>query len=162
MDKALLWLHVSGNVVWIGSILAVGLVLAGRRGEPKLRGEVASDIYRRLAAPAFIVSFLCGAIRLGSDMPYYLKQHHWMHAKLPLALAVIALHHVIGARARKMAAGTVQEAGPSGTLTLALALCGRSARPSSRSSAAPGLIAREAHDSVGPAIVEGLGPLPLG
>jgi putative membrane protein len=122
MDLALLWLHVSGNVVWIGAILAVALVLVGGKADPKTRGEIASDIYRRLAVPAFIVSFLCGAIRLGSDLTYYLKLHHWMHAKLPLALAVIALHHVIGARARKMANGAVQDAGPAGTLGLVLAV----------------------------------------
>lgn len=122
MDLALVWLHVSGNVVWIGSILAVGLLLARGKGEPKLRGEMAYDIYRQLAVPAFVVSFLCGAIRLGLDVSYYLKQHHWMHAKLPLALAVIGLHHVIGGRARKMAGGAVQEAGPAGTLTAVLAI----------------------------------------
>src|SRR5580700_2714369 len=107
-DLALVWLHVSGNLVWIGSILAVGVVLTGQ-GEPKARGEIALGIYRRLAVPAFVVSFLCGAIRLGMDLPYYLKEHHWMHAKLPLALGVIGLHHVIGGRARKMSQGTVQE-----------------------------------------------------
>lgn len=122
MDLALIWLHVSGNVVWIGSILAVGLVLAGAKSDPKVRGEVASDIYRRLAVPSFIVAFVAGAARLGSDMTYYLKLHHWMHAKLPLALAVIGLHHVIGARAKKMANGSVQDAGPAGTLTLVLGL----------------------------------------
>jgi protoporphyrinogen IX oxidase len=122
MDLALVWLHVSGNVVWIGSILAVGLVLVSGRGEPKTRGTIASDIYRRLAVPAFVVSFLCGAIRLSLNLSYYLLQHHWMHPKLTLALVVIALHHVIGARARKMAAGTVQDAGPAGILTGLLAL----------------------------------------
>src|SRR5262249_31690033 len=117
---ALVWLHVSGNLVWIGAILAVGVVLTGQ-GEPKARGEIALGIYRRLAVPAFVVSFLCGAIRLGIDPPYYLKQH-WMHAKLPLALGVIALHHIIGARARKLSQGTVQEAGPAGMLAGALAV----------------------------------------
>src|SRR5262245_12341591 len=122
MDLALIWLHVSGNIVWIGSILAVAVVLAGGKGEIRARGEIAYDIYRRLAVPSFIVSFLCGAFRLGLDLSYYLKLHHWMHAKLPLALAVIALHHVIGARARKMANGTVQDAGPAGILGAVLAV----------------------------------------
>ena len=45
-----------------------------------------------------------------------------MHAKLPLALGVIGLHHVIGARARKTAAGALQDAGPVGTLTAVLAV----------------------------------------
>ena len=123
MDLALIWLHVSGNLVWIGSILAVGLALAGGGAdELKARGRIASDIYRRLAVPAFLVSFVCGAIRLGKNAKLYLHDTHWMHGKLLLALIVIALHHVIGARARKAAVGAVQDAGPTGILTLVLAL----------------------------------------
>lgn len=121
MDLALIWLHVTGNIVWIGAILAVGLTLLAK-AEPKVRGEIAYDIYRRLAVPAFVVSFVCGAVRLGMDPGYYLKEHHWMHAKLPLALVVIALHHVIGARARKTVQGTVQDAGSTGRLTAVLAV----------------------------------------
>jgi protoporphyrinogen IX oxidase len=120
MVTALVWLHVVGNIVWIGSILAVGVILAGGRAEPKVRGEIALDVYKRLAVPAFILSFVCGAARLGLDMSYYLKQNHWMHGKLLLALGVIALHHVIGGRARKMAGGTVSDPGPVGTLTAVL------------------------------------------
>jgi putative membrane protein len=122
MQTALIWLHVVGNIVWIGSILAVGLVLVGKNGEPRVRGAIAVDLYRRLAVPAFVVSFLCGASRLGLDAKFYLKDHHWMHPKLLVALGVIALHHIIGARARKTAAGAVQEAGPAGTLTAVLAV----------------------------------------
>ena len=122
MDNALVWLHVSANLVWIGSILAVGVVMVSSAVEPKVRGKLASDIYRRLAVPAFVVSFLAGMARLLQAPAYYLRLHHWMHAKLPLALGVIALHHVIGARARKMALGSVQERGPAGILTVALAV----------------------------------------
>jgi putative membrane protein len=122
MDLVLVWLHVSGNIIWVGSILAVGVVIVSDVVEPKVRGKLASDIYRRLAVPAFVVSFVCGMVRLLLDPGYYLQQHHWMHAKLPLALGVIALHHVIGARARKMAVGSVQERGPAGILTVALAV----------------------------------------
>jgi len=121
MDLALIWLHVSGNVVWIGAILAVGVALLGK-ADPKARGQIAYDIYRRLAVPAFVISFVCGAARLGMDMRYYLKDHHWMHAKLPLALTVIGLHHVLGARARKTAQGSVQEPGNAGILTAVLAV----------------------------------------
>jgi protoporphyrinogen IX oxidase len=122
MDLVLIWLHVSGNIVWIGSILAVGAVLVSASAEAKVRGKLASDIYRRLAVPAFVVSFVAGMARLFSDPVYYLRLHHWMHAKLPLALAVIGLHHVIGARARKMSVGAVQEPGPAGILSVALAV----------------------------------------
>jgi putative membrane protein len=105
MERALVWLHVSGDVVWIGAILAVGAILSLSAGEPKVRGALASAVYTRLAVPAFLVAFVCGLVRLGLDTSYYLKQHHWMHPKLLFAFVVIGLHHVLGARARKLAAG---------------------------------------------------------
>ncbi len=126
MDLALKWLHVSGNLVWIGAILAVGVAIlasVAKGGEAQKAGAaVAVTIYQRLAVPAFVVSFVCGAIRLFMEPAYYLQQHHWMHAKLPLALVVIALHHVIGARAKKLSQGTVQGAGPTAILTIVLAV----------------------------------------
>ena len=122
MDLLLVWLHVVGNIVWIGAILAVGVTVTSSAGDAKTRGELALGVYKRLAVPAFVLSFVCGAWRLLSDPGFYLKQHHWMHAKLPLALAVIALHHVIGGRAKKLARGTVQDGGPVAILTAVLAL----------------------------------------
>lgn len=123
MDSALVWLHVSGNLVWIGAILAVAVVISLPSPDPKARGEVGLAIYRRLAVPAFVVSFACGAIRLGLDARHYLVESHWMHPKLTLALVVIGLHHVIGARARRLSAGTVQDAGPAGVLAAVLGVC---------------------------------------
>ncbi len=122
MDLLLVWLHVVGNIVWIGAILAVGVAISAPTGDPKTRGEIALRVYMRLAVPAFVLSFVCGAVRLGLNPSYYLKEHHWMHGKLPLALGVIALHHVIGGRAKKLARGTVQDGGPAAILTLVLAL----------------------------------------
>lgn len=116
-----MWLHVSGNLVWIGAILAVAVVILGT-GAPKEKGAIALGIYRRLAVPAFVVSFVFGASRLFLDPELYFKTTHWMHAKLPLALAVIGIHHVIGARARKLAQGTVQDAGPTAILSTVLAV----------------------------------------
>src|SRR6185437_4795897 len=132
MDLDLIWLHVSGNLVWIGSILAVGAVMTTRSVEdPRARGRIAYDIYRRLAVPGFVIAFVCGAIRLGLDAKHYLRDSHWMHAKLLFALVVIALHHVIGARAKRLAghsaghsadpaAGSVQAGGGAGILTVVL------------------------------------------
>src|SRR5262245_4510543 len=109
MRQALTWLHVSGNIVWIGAILAVAVVILGP-GAPKDRGTIALGVYRRLAVPGFVVSFVCGASRLFLDPELYFKLTHWMHAKLSFALAVIGIHHVIGGRAKKLAQGTVQKA----------------------------------------------------
>jgi len=122
-DIALIWLHVTANLFWIGAITAVGLLILSNRVEPKVRGELAASIYQRLAAPAFVVSFLAGTARLFSDTQYYFKTTHFMHAKLLFALIVIGLHHVIGARAKKLASGEATDAGPTKALLGVLAAC---------------------------------------
>jgi putative membrane protein len=121
METALTWLHVSGNIVWIGAILAVGAIITSELSDPKTRGALALRIYRGLAVPAFLVSLVFGGVRLFMNTSYYLKEHHWMHGKLAVAVGVIAIHHVLGARAKRLAAGTVTTAGPAGPLTVALA-----------------------------------------
>ena len=116
-------LHVLSNLVWIGSILAVAYVLAAGAGDAKTRGETARGLYLKLATPAFGASFVLGVIALGSDPAFYFKITHFMHAKLPLALIVIALHHVIGARAKKMASGALAEPGPVAALGWVTFVC---------------------------------------
>ena len=119
-----LTLHVAANLLWIGSIASVGWLLhaAGKAATPdaaKAIGELAASIYRGLATPAFGVSFVFGLARLASHADFYMKAH-WFHGKLSFALVVIALHHVIGARAKRAAAGSVQPGGASATLSVAL------------------------------------------
>jgi protoporphyrinogen IX oxidase len=114
----LVWLHIVGNIVWIGSILAVAAAITGKFGDAKVRGELGVRIYRLLSVPAFVVSFIAGSVRLRMDTKYYLSEHHWMHGKLLFAVAVIGIHHVIGGRAKKLARGTVQDAGPAATMAL--------------------------------------------
>jgi putative membrane protein len=113
-------LHVTANVVWIGSILAVGRLLAAE-GDSRLRGALALGIYQRLATPAFGISFLAGAARLVLSLNYYFVATHFMHAKLLFAFIVIGLHHVIGARAKKAASGTAPSAAPG--LAIGLLVC---------------------------------------
>jgi putative membrane protein len=96
--------HVLANVVWIGSLLAVALTLvaAPSMAHPAEVGMVALRVHRTLAVPAFAVSFAAGVLRLALAAGVYLHLP-WMHAKLTFALVVIALHHVIGARAKRAA-----------------------------------------------------------
>lgn len=122
IENLLVWSHVAANLVWIGSAIAMGLLLSAKEGDPKVRGALARRVYTSAAMPAFIVSFLAGGARTAMDLKGYFVQHHWMHGKLLFALIVIGIHHVLGARARKMAAGSMQEAGPSGMLTVVLAV----------------------------------------
>jgi putative membrane protein len=113
-------LHVTANVVWIGAILAVGRTLRASGFDPKQSGSLALGIYKGLAMPAFVVSFVAGALRLALSPGYYFEATHFMHAKLLFALIVIALHHVVGARAKKAANGATTEKAGSPGLDLAL------------------------------------------
>jgi protoporphyrinogen IX oxidase len=122
VDLALIGLHVIGNVFWIGSIIAVALILLADKPDAKARGALAQMLYLRLAAPAFVLSFVAGFARFIMDVGNYGKAP-WMHIKLTFALAAIALHHVIGARAKKMANGDVSDAGPTKGLMIGLAVC---------------------------------------
>ncbi len=120
----LMALHVMANLVWIGSITSVGLLLsaAATAGEP-IRAQTlagaAVRLYRRVSTPAFGASFVFGVTQLASNAGYYMKEH-WFHGKLTFALAVIALHHVIGAKSKRAASGEVQGGGSGAILTVAL------------------------------------------
>jgi protoporphyrinogen IX oxidase len=104
----LLAVHLLANVVWIGAILAAAIVAsaAGARAAPEsaLVGKLARRVYATLAVPAFAVSFVAGLARLLLAPGVYLHMP-WMHAKLTLAVGIIAVHHVIGARCRKLGDG---------------------------------------------------------
>jgi putative membrane protein len=114
----LVFIHVTANVAWIGSILSVAWITASATGDAVTRGRLAVEVYKAIAVPAFVISFLAGSARLALDLNYYFARTKFMHGKLFLALIVIAIHHVLGARAKKLAAGTEQDA----RLTLRLAV----------------------------------------
>jgi putative membrane protein len=116
-------LHVTANVVWIGSILAVAAVLGSSAADPVTRGKIAVHVYRRLAVPAFVTSFVAGTVRLAGSASYFLVETHFMHAKLFLALMVIGLHHAIGGRAKRLAGGSASDPGPVAVVAAVLLLC---------------------------------------
>ncbi len=127
MDTLLVALHVMSNLVWIGSIASVGWLTAAAAqqadaGRGKLVAESALALYRRAAVPAFVASFVFGVARLALDAGAYM-QLHWFHGKLTFAIAVIGLHHVIGAKARKTAAGSMQSGKTGAILVGALLAC---------------------------------------
>ncbi len=113
-------LHVVADMVWVGSILSVAVLLSAKPSgdEP---GAAARLVYQKLANPAFMAAFGFGAARLVLDLRAYFVLTHFMHAKLLFALGVIALHHVIGARAKKRAGAGSASAS---LAPLALALLG--------------------------------------
>jgi protoporphyrinogen IX oxidase len=111
VSVALLAAHVLANVVWIGALLSE-TVLLGRAiwaPDPAEAGALARRVHTRLAIPAFLGSLATGLARLLPARHVYAGMP-WMFAKLGFALAVIVLHHMIGARARHVASGTVRAA----------------------------------------------------
>lgn len=124
MPGLLVAIHVMANLVWIGAIASVGWLVrraaAVEGAERKALADAAYRVlYQRAAMPAFVVSFLAAVARLGMDPKAYFSQH-WFHGKALFALIVIALHHVVGAQAKKAAAGSSQPAESSAILTGAL------------------------------------------
>jgi putative membrane protein len=115
---------VLANVVWIGALLAVA-ALVGRApfvAEPAEVGVLARRVYWQFAVPGFIASFVAGVARIAL-MPQAYAHLYWMHAKLGLALVVIVLHHVIGARARRVARGQAEAGSGAGFLSFVVFLC---------------------------------------
>jgi len=121
LDIILKAIHVTANVFWVGAIVAVAMVILADVGDPKTRGSIAHRIYLRLAVPSFVISFLAGVGRLSLDASLYMKQG-WFHAKLLFVLIVIALHHVIGGKAKRMAKGEADDPGKTGALAIAMAV----------------------------------------
>ena len=108
---ALIAAHVLANLVWIGTLLSETLLLgrAAWLADPVQAGFLARRLHTSLAVPAFLVSIAAGSARLWFARHDYAAMP-WMYAKLAFALGVIVLHHVIGARARRVASGTARAA----------------------------------------------------
>jgi putative membrane protein len=121
--KTLVATHVAANLVWIGAILSVALVLVSRAAESRVAAQIAYDLYRKVAMPAFIVSFVAGLTRLLLSTELYFVETKYMHPKLLFAVLVIGLHHVIGARAKAVSTGRRSAPGPVGVLALLLGIC---------------------------------------
>jgi putative membrane protein len=120
LENLIVALHVMANLVWIGSITSVGLLAAAAsKAENQDAGKLALNLYLRVAVPAFLASFAFGVTRLLLAPAYYMHLH-WFHGKLTAVIIVIALHHVIGAKAKKVAAGSMQAGRSGGILVGAL------------------------------------------
>lgn len=116
-------LHVAANLVWVGAIAAVGVIVQVPHGTPVDRGRIALAVYRWLATPAFLTSLTLGLLRLLQSLDFYFVQSKFMHGKLMFAVFVIALHHVLGATAKRMASGQLEGARHAGKLVVSLLIC---------------------------------------
>jgi len=76
----------------------------------------------RVAIPGFLLSFGSGVARIALA-PLVYAHMPWFHAKLTFALVVIVLHHVIGARAKRVDQGRVAAAAGVDFQAIAVLLC---------------------------------------
>jgi putative membrane protein len=79
-------------------------------------------VYVALAQPAFGLALLGGVGALSENTRAYMHMH-WMHGKLAAVVVLIALHHILGAKARRAASGGMQAGRNGGTLTGVLLVC---------------------------------------
>jgi uncharacterized membrane protein len=121
---ALVAAHVVANVVWIGALLSECLLLGRARfmADGAEIGGLARRVHTRLAVPGFVASFAFGVARIADDPRLYLHLP-WMHVKLAFAAGVIVLHHVIGARSRRVAGGAIQDGNGSPFIGAIVFLC---------------------------------------
>jgi len=112
--------HVAANLVWIGAILSVALALTTRVADARAGAQIAYELYRKRAVPAFVISFVTALARLLLSPELYFVETKYMHGKLLFAAIVIAFHHVIGARAKAVATGRRSAPGPVGVFALLL------------------------------------------
>ncbi len=123
VPRYLVFLHVFANLVWIGAITSVAVTLIAPHGSSRDRGAIALTIYRYAATPAFLASLVMGLVRLVMAMDLYFVQTKFMHGKLAFAVGVIALHHIIGGAAKRMASGQLEAATHAAKLIAALLVC---------------------------------------
>lgn len=112
LQPVLVSLHLAANLVWIGAAICVAYLAQAKGGQPW-----ALRLHQKLANPAFFVSFAAGLCVVLLNPSTYMKAH-WFHGKLTVALAVLAIHHILAAKVKK-AGG--QEVAIAGTLGFALA-----------------------------------------
>jgi putative membrane protein len=102
--------HLTGLVLWVGSLLVVTHVLAAHSGEasPEARatmGRLEAKLLKGLAHPGAALMALSGVVLLSLE-PHALREH-WLHIKLLLVAALVALDLRVHFRARAFRAGRI-------------------------------------------------------
>ena len=105
----LLATHVLSLLLWIGSLASITRILTAGVGEDAAVqarfAALARRIYRTVASPWMGVATLTGFGMIAAAKGMYFR-FGWFHGKFTLALVMLALHFVLGARVR-----TAEDAG---------------------------------------------------
>lgn len=108
----LLALHVLADLLWVGSLVSITRVITSAAGEPEAArprfAAAARRIYRTVSSPWMGIALLTGLVMIGV-MHGAQFRFGWFHGKFTAALAMLALHFVLGARVRAAEASGVDE-----------------------------------------------------
>lgn len=98
-------MHVASALVFVGGMLAVGIVLASAPADPAAGAQTARAVRRWdqwVTTPAMLLVWALGlALALSAGW----LDHAWLQAKLVFVLILSGLHGVQSGRLRRLAAG---------------------------------------------------------
>ncbi len=100
----MLTLHLFFDMLWVGSTIAMAVLLLGPSKTAKIgqeKGNAALELYQKVANPSFSGAFFLGCLLLYQRPTYYFVDTKFMHGKLLFAVIVVVLTHVLGAKAKK-------------------------------------------------------------
>ena len=97
----LLATHVLSLLLWIGSLVSITRVItAGAGEEPAVQAKLAAlarRIYRGVASPWMGIATIAGFAMIAVAKGAYFR-FGWFHGKFTVALVMLGLHFVLGAR----------------------------------------------------------------
>jgi putative membrane protein len=112
MASWLIAVHVTGVVLWVGSLLAVALVLAQHTQETNAEARTAlakleRKILRAAGDPGATIAILTGIALVWTNSGYYFHAR-WLHLKLTFVLLLVGATVFLAISARRYAAGEIE------------------------------------------------------
>ena len=112
MFQVLLVVHVFGLVFWVSGLLVTSMALTRHTQEASAEARQALArleriFLRGLADIGALLTIVAGISLIMTNSSYYLTAP-WLHMKLTFVALLIGLHGIVGVRAKRFGAGTIQ------------------------------------------------------
>jgi putative membrane protein len=110
--QVLLVVHVFGLVFWVSGLLVTSMALTRHTQEASAEARQALArleriFLRGLADIGALLTIVAGISLITTNSSYYLTAP-WLHMKLTFVALLIGLHGIVGVRAKRFGAGTIQ------------------------------------------------------
>ncbi|HEX3771954.1 MAG TPA: hypothetical protein VHV30_13855 [Polyangiaceae bacterium] len=102
-------IFIAALALWTGMLVAASRLTGRARtvGEGAAQADLAVALHRRWASPLLFVSLAMGFVWLAFG-PADRLQAHWVYAIIAALMAIVALHAVVGDRARRVRHGSLR------------------------------------------------------